>query len=348
MTDRPQLQPFLELSCRLTGFNLASLLGTGMAEAYHDVVLQGLGAAGFEALLGSSESAAPAPPSVASTEEKLPPPTPAQQLIRLWYTGLWDGQLVDPEAYREGLLWRAIDANPPGSRPPGYGTWALEPPLRAALARGLVSWVLVVGLMLGGLGGWTAPALAASDSDVAHLQETHRCSGCDLVAAALAGSDLYGVSIRSSDLSRADLSGSLINDGSLVQSTLRQANLQDAYLIGADLSGSNLNGADLRRARLTNTILRSSVLSDAQLAGADLSSADLREAQLVGADLVGANLAGSRLQKADLSGADLRDADLRHADLSEARLEGTRLCGADLMGALLPDGTRSSAPPQAC
>lgn len=344
MTDRPQLLPFLELSSRLTGFDRASLLGTGMAERYHDVVLQGLGAAGFEGLLGSNEEAAPTVLAAAEPH----PFTPAQQLIQLWYLGLWDGELVDAQAYREGLLWKAIDANPPGSRPPGYGTWALEPPLRASLARGLASLVLVVSLVLASFAGWAAPVQAASPSDLVRLQQTHRCSGCDLVDAALAGSDLFGVSISSSDLTGADLSDSLISDGRLVQSTLSQANLQGAYLTGSDLSGSRLNGADLRRARLTNTILRSTNLADAKLAGADLSSADLRQAQMVGADLVGANLAGSRLQKADLSGADLSDADLRHADLSDALLEGARLCGADLMGALLPDGTRSSAPPQAC
>lgn len=347
MTDRPHLRSFLERSSRLTGFDLATLLGTGLSEIYHDVVQQGLGADGFADLLGSNEVPAPADPPLAPDAE-LPSLTPAQRLILLWYTGLWDGHLVDVQAYREGLLWRAIDANPPGSRPPGYGTWALEPPLRASLARGLASLLLVVSVLLAGLAGLSSPVLAASDSDLARLQQTNRCSGCDLVAAALAGRDLFGVSISSSDLSGADLSGSLISDARMVQCTLSQANLQDSYLTGSDLSGSRLDGANLRHARLTNSILRSTLLMDAQLAGADLSSADLRQAKLVGADLVGANLAGSRLQKADLSGADLSDVDLRHADLSGAVLEGTRLCGADLMGALLPDGTRSSAPPQAC
>ena len=39
MTDRPHLEPFLALSSRLTGFSIVDLNGTGMAEKYHDVVL---------------------------------------------------------------------------------------------------------------------------------------------------------------------------------------------------------------------------------------------------------------------------------------------------------------------
>jgi uncharacterized protein YjbI with pentapeptide repeats len=329
MTHRPHLAPFLALSARLTGFSIVDLEGTGLAELYHDVVLEGLGQDGLEALL------AVGPPGPGGADQV---PTASQRLIRLWYTGLWDDSLVDPQAYREGLLWRAIETNPPGSRPPGYGTWALEPSLRATLARGLASLVL----------GWGGPAAAASDADLLRLQQANSCSGCDLTAAALARSDLYGVAISSSDLTGADLSGSLLNDARLVRSTLVDAKLENALLIGADLSGSQLSGADLSDSHLTNAILRGAVLRGAALEGADLSSADLRKAQLAGAHLAGANLAGSRLQNADLSNADLSNADLRHADLRQAVLDGARLCGADLQEALMPDGRRADGLTPAC
>ncbi|WP_211825398.1 hypothetical protein [Streptomyces alfalfae] len=35
--------------------------------------------------------------------------------------------VVSPEAYTEGLLWRAIGAHPAGSKAPGYGSWANPP-----------------------------------------------------------------------------------------------------------------------------------------------------------------------------------------------------------------------------
>ena len=35
--------------------------------------------------------------------------------------------VVCPEAYAEGLLWRAIGAHPAGARAPGYGSWAAPP-----------------------------------------------------------------------------------------------------------------------------------------------------------------------------------------------------------------------------
>jgi uncharacterized protein YjbI with pentapeptide repeats len=335
MTDRPYLASFLALSARLTGFSTADLIGTGMSDLYHDVLLEQLGVAGFEALMAQGDS------ELHSDQDA---PTPAQRLIRLWYTGLWDNTLVDPQAYREGLLWRAIETNPPGSRPPGYGTWALEPSLRRTLAGGLASLVLVLSLLL----GWTGIANAASDADLLRLKQANSCNRCDLTAAALARSDLYGVSISTSDLTGADLNGSLLNDARLVQSTLVDAKLEKAFLIGADLSGSRVSGADLSDSHLTNAILRGTVLSDAVLDGADLSSADLREAQLVGAHLAGANLAGSRLQNADLRNADLRNADLRHADLRQALMDGAQLCGADLQEALMPDGRRADGLKPAC
>ncbi|MFF5336062.1 hypothetical protein [Streptomyces sp. NPDC013181] len=37
--------------------------------------------------------------------------------------------VVSPDAYTEGLLWRAIGAHPSGAKAPGYGSWALPPTL---------------------------------------------------------------------------------------------------------------------------------------------------------------------------------------------------------------------------
>ncbi|WP_330241882.1 hypothetical protein [Streptomyces sp. NBC_00525] len=35
--------------------------------------------------------------------------------------------VVSPDAYTEGLLWRAIGAHPSGAKAPGYGSWATPP-----------------------------------------------------------------------------------------------------------------------------------------------------------------------------------------------------------------------------
>ncbi|MET9931810.1 MULTISPECIES: hypothetical protein [unclassified Streptomyces] len=35
--------------------------------------------------------------------------------------------VVSPDAYTEGLLWRAIGAHPSGAKAPGYGSWASPP-----------------------------------------------------------------------------------------------------------------------------------------------------------------------------------------------------------------------------
>ena len=37
--------------------------------------------------------------------------------------------VVSPDAYTEGLLWRAIGAHPSGAKAPGYGSWANPPAL---------------------------------------------------------------------------------------------------------------------------------------------------------------------------------------------------------------------------
>ncbi|NNH33825.1 hypothetical protein C9413_32005, partial [Rhizobium sp. SEMIA 4085] len=35
--------------------------------------------------------------------------------------------VVSPDAYIEGLLWKAIGAHPAGAKGPGFGSWAFPP-----------------------------------------------------------------------------------------------------------------------------------------------------------------------------------------------------------------------------
>lgn len=151
MTDR--MDGFLTLSATLTGYSRFRLQGTGQAQAYLDTVTAVAGEAILEALLEISERvhAQAGEDTEALTralrveilgDARFGPL--ARNLIKLWYVGTWyqlpqewrdrfgvgepdHTHVVSPTAYTEGLLWPTIDANPPGAKGPGYGTWA-EPP----------------------------------------------------------------------------------------------------------------------------------------------------------------------------------------------------------------------------
>jgi hypothetical protein len=132
---------FLDFSSTVTAFTVYDLQGTGQADSYLSCVLGVVGEKLLTELLDASEAAASLARDVLS-DEKLGPV--ARSVIKLWYVGIWyelppewtesfgplenDGTFTaSPNAYPEGLLWRAIGANPPGARAPGYASWALPP-----------------------------------------------------------------------------------------------------------------------------------------------------------------------------------------------------------------------------
>jgi hypothetical protein len=103
---------------------------------------EGARAVGAAAEGTSTTSRARALAAEVFSDEKLGPV--ARNVIKLWYAGTWyelpkewtesfgalanDGTFTaSPQAYPEALLWRAIGANPPGARAPGYGSWAFPP-----------------------------------------------------------------------------------------------------------------------------------------------------------------------------------------------------------------------------
>ncbi len=152
MTE-PSLQEFLALSVDLTAFGEVDLLGTGLAEQYlgkvraacTDPVVADL----FAAHRAARAEAAGDPDDLDRalrhrmfSDERLGPV--ARVVIKLWYAGMWYGlppewtdcfgaqaaaetSSVTAASYQEGLLWRAIGANPPGAKAPGYGSWAQPP-----------------------------------------------------------------------------------------------------------------------------------------------------------------------------------------------------------------------------
>lgn len=112
------------------------------------------------------------------------------------------------------------------------------------------------------------------------------------------------------DISKADLTGARLRDGSFFRATL---------------TGSNLSKISAFKVKFVNTTMR-----DVSLDGAELSEADFTKADLTGASLKGADLRRARFF----------DAILRQADLSEARLDGADFTRADLTGATWTDGKR--------
>jgi hypothetical protein len=151
-------EEFLLLSVDLTAFERTDLLGTGLAQDYLDKVRAACGDGVVAALLGAYRAArADAAGDAGSydrarldralrhrvfSDDRLGPV--ARAVIKLWYAGMWyalppewtdcygaqaaaETSTVTAASYQEGLLWRAIAANPPGAKAPGYGSWAQPP-----------------------------------------------------------------------------------------------------------------------------------------------------------------------------------------------------------------------------
>ncbi|MEV6711214.1 hypothetical protein AB0M48_04130 [Lentzea sp. NPDC051208] len=87
------MDAFVELSAELTGFSAEELRSTGLVERYRAL----------------AEGA------------------PENEIIQLWYTGVWRGVIPDERAYAEGLAWKAVGVAPPGTQGPGFGSWEQRP-----------------------------------------------------------------------------------------------------------------------------------------------------------------------------------------------------------------------------
>ncbi len=141
------------------------------------------------------------------------------------------------------------------------------------------------------LTGWTAlaaaalvpgPALAVCTDPASPGVDWRRCM---MDERPLAGIDITGASLRDARLTRADLSGSILdkvdgrrakfNTAKLVGTSFQGARLIEADFTKADLTGASFKGADLRRARLFRANLRDADFTDARMQDADLLKADL-------------------------------------------------------------------------
>jgi hypothetical protein len=144
-TEDSLTRRFLAFSSAVTAFSVFDLHGTGQAECYLSTVVRVVGQETLTGLLDAYERAAGDAGALREeifSDEKLGPV--ARNIVKLWYTGVWyelppgwterfgarESQgtfTASSQAYPEGLLWRAIGANPPGAKAPGYGSWARAP-----------------------------------------------------------------------------------------------------------------------------------------------------------------------------------------------------------------------------
>jgi hypothetical protein len=144
---------FVALSAALTGFDAATLHGTGMVATYYDTLAGIVGERILARLLGAwGRVATMAGGDAASLDTGiqvaiLADPTfgpLARNLMALWYMGQWNqlpadwrnanganardtDHIVSSEAYVQGLIWPAVHSHPQGAKQPGYGSWSLPP-----------------------------------------------------------------------------------------------------------------------------------------------------------------------------------------------------------------------------
>ena len=144
---------FVALSVILTGFDDAELWGTGMVDPYLGWLLSVVGDQFTGDLLSASQYAIDAAKGDEAKLEQLvrdniladPTLGPiARNLIVLWYLGEWNQLpadwrdahgasamdqtcIISPDAYAQGLVWKAIHTHPTGAKMPGYASWSLPP-----------------------------------------------------------------------------------------------------------------------------------------------------------------------------------------------------------------------------
>ncbi|NTJ44317.1 hypothetical protein G6L28_17110 [Agrobacterium larrymoorei] len=145
---------FLSLSSALTAFSEFHLLGTGLVNRYLQTLDDVVGVDISDRLLdaytaipeGDETRRLHALRVTIMGDELLG--DVARALTKLWYSGTWfelpsswterfgpmpndTTFVVSPDAYVEGLLWKAIGAHPAGAKAPGYGSWAYPPQIPA-------------------------------------------------------------------------------------------------------------------------------------------------------------------------------------------------------------------------
>ncbi len=114
----------------------------------------------------------------------------------------------------------------------------------------ILFWAVICSLTLSTV---QSQVFAAGEStlikkNIATLEKTKSCPGCDLKGAVLERMDLSKANLEGADLTGAKLFLSDLTGANLRKTHLEKAIFGGADLAGADLRGANLNGADLSTA----------------------------------------------------------------------------------------------------
>jgi hypothetical protein len=138
--DRPDQEAFISLSAELTGFSRFDLFATGQVEGYLAKAAASIGQLNWRALLDVAEawSKPGAPDPAALIRQRIyrrdDLRAAAHRILMLWYTGTWfdtvpfGGAPGSADAYREGLVWRAIGSHPMAAKPQGFSAWSEPSP----------------------------------------------------------------------------------------------------------------------------------------------------------------------------------------------------------------------------
>ncbi len=131
-------------------------------------------------------------------------------------------------------------------------------------------WLVMTSMILMLALSFPHPAFAANPTDVVTLQQTSRCTYCDLRNAYFLAADLkykyvLGSDLRHANLKWANLLYANLSRTNLQEADLRFANLRNSQLLLADLRHANLHGADLTEADLSSAFVDDRELQDAYL-----------------------------------------------------------------------------------
>lgn len=129
-----ELDVFLSISSKLTGFKEIELLATGMTGVYFNTITAHTNPQTVALFYKECEQILSLDNekeiSKAIKNELIPDSSYsglAKQIITMWYMGTWNSEVISSSAYTQGLVWEAAETHPPGAKQPGFDSWSSRP-----------------------------------------------------------------------------------------------------------------------------------------------------------------------------------------------------------------------------
>jgi hypothetical protein len=135
-----ELDRFVRLSSALTGLDASQLKPEldpiGIADQYLQTLKEFIDPKILQALLATVPSTPGEPVDVAALLDQSVLGLIGRSILKLWLLGAWYNPLnpssavkvVSSQAYKESLVWKAMQAHPMGYSMFSFGDWAEEPP----------------------------------------------------------------------------------------------------------------------------------------------------------------------------------------------------------------------------